>query len=572
MKIIFTTLKFKNFLSTGNDFTEIQLDKNNCTVIVGMNGAGKTTIIDALTFALFGTAFRNINKPKLVNTINKENCVVELSFKIGRKSYLIRRGIKPNLFEIYCKGKLINQDAGIKDYQTYLEKNILQFNFKSFSQVIVLGSKTYVPFMRLPAADRRSVVENILDIQIFSLMMKNIKTKIDENEKDLAKNLKELELSKERVRLQKKLLNELEAKNQEKIDSNLENIKDSEKQIKDYQDEIKIYQNHLDKIITEDTTDSINCKISETIGLISKITQNNTNAKKSILFFEHNETCPTCDQEIKEDFRENQIKTKQEKTLTYDHALNDLNSKLEKLKLKLKEINKEKEEQKSILYSIKNLEDSIKTHSSWIKKLTNENFDIKNNPNDIGKNTEILVSYEKQLCVNNKTNNDLKEKEKYLENCVQLLKDGGIKSSIIKKYIPKINNSINKYLSFMDFFVNFNLNEQFEETIYSRFRDEFSYENFSDGEKLRLDLAILFAWRSISKLKNSIDTNLLIMDEILDSSLDSNGIDDFFKLIDSLQSNDTNMFIISHKTDIMTDKFSNVLKFVKRNNFSELEE
>ncbi len=569
MFILFKTVRYRNFLATGNDWTEIKLNENPLTIVYGVNGAGKTTFIDAITFALFGRAFRNINKPLLVNTINDGNCIVEIEFQIGNKHYKVIRGIKPTIFEIWCDSKLRDQKGAIED-QNYLEKEILKFNFKSFKQIVILGSKSFIPFMQLVAAERRSVIEDILYIQIFSSMAKTTKQKLSSKEEELKEIRRSINVVEEKIYLQKKNIEDNTRKNQSKID-------DNDKEIQEHLINIGLYetcivettekmvelQNQFNKDVLRKQKDDH----KKYTVLHAQIDQNLDRIQKELVFFTSNDTCPTCKQTIDVDFKNGKIAKHACKSKELDEGLHQLNRKLVETLGKIGDTETALQNITKLQHEINNKQSKISQLQVWIKRLEEENVKITNQVFDEANSNQLLQQFNEQLVMLLKEKEDIEEKIRYLEVAASMLKDSGIKTNIIKQYLPVINNYINSYLSFMEFHVNFTLNEEFEESIMSRHRDEFSYESFSDGERLRIDLALLFAWRAVAKLKNSIDTNLLIMDEILDASYDVSGVDDFFKLIRSMV--DINIFIISPKGELLLDKFQHSIKFEKKNSFSE---
>lgn len=566
--ITFKNVKYKNFLSTGNVFTEIPLDKNTTTLIVGENGAGKSTFLDAITFSLFGKPFRNINKPQLVNSINEKDCVVEVEFTIGKKEYRVVRGIRPNLFEIYQDGDLLNQDARSKDYQEQLEKTILKMNYKSFTQIVILGSTNFTPFMQLSASDRRAVIEDLLDIQIFSAMNVIVKSKMS-SLKEQATQLKiQIDNARDKIELHKKHLDEIKKNSKEIIDAKKQEVKDNLEQLETLKSEATQVETEIDSLLTDmEPEDSATKKFNKLNQLEAKIEGNIQKLQKDIEFYSDHSTCPTCDQAIN---------NKEEKVHTCTSKITELNEGLSKLKEEsdavLQRINTIKATQKQISQLEQNLirnSTSSKQVRNYIKKLESEIETLENKP---AMSDEFKAQSKELLNALQGYNEKRKEVSEQTQNydiVAQLLKDGGIKSKIIKQYVPVINKLVNKYLAAMDFFVNFNIDEEFKETIKSRHRDDFSYENFSEGEKKRIDLALLFTWRSVAKLKNSVNTNLLIFDEVFDGSLDINGTEEFMKLINMFVEN-TNIFVITHKTDQMVDKFKNTIRFAKVKNFSQV--
>ena len=565
--ITFTYLKWKNFLSTGNSFTEIKLNKSPNTLIVGSNGAGKSTMLDALTFALFGKPFRGINKPTLVNSINSKDCLVEVAFNIGKKKYKVIRGIKPAVFEIWCNGEMINQEAASKDYQEVLEDQILKFNYKSFTQIVILGSSSFVPFMQLSAADRRTIIENLLDINVFSSMNMIVKNKINEiKEKSIEiKAAAESTLSK--IELQKKFIEEAKKNNEEQINLKTADYDEQAAHIEKLSADVTLIQKHINHMMTKVTEEnSIKSKQKKLSQFEAKIEQNIEKYKKEVEFYTNNSNCPTCDQKITN--KDEKVQQCNHKIEEFTKGLSELQKQYDKENERLNQINKIQKNINAHNNEITRINASISQIQKYMKKLLKEIKDLKDKKvlseemmgvsDDLVKTLESLNEQKKKL-------NDDKN---YIDVAASLLKDSGIKAKIVKQYLPVINKLVNKYLTAMDFFVNFEINEEFKETIKSRYRDEFSYQNFSEGEKLRIDLALLFTWRAIAKMKSSMNTNLLILDEVFDSSLDNSGTEEFMKLIETLT--DTNVFLISHKGDVLMDKFREVIRFEKVKNFSRI--
>lgn len=568
--IIFEKVRWKNFLSTGNWFTEIDFTRSPNTLIIGSNGSGKSTILDALTFGLFGKPFRKINKPQLPNSINEKECIVEIEFKVGKKSYKIIRGIKPNTFEIYQEGKLLNQDAAARDYQEVLEKNILKLNFKSFTQIVILGSASFTPFMQLSAADRRNIIEDLLDIQIFSSMNSLVKEKMVEIKDASAKIKYDMDLTAEKIELQKQNIEEHKKHNDAEIEKKKQEIITSETQIGHLQIDIELIQKHINvltsKILNKDAVEAKRTKLS---NLENQLSNNLRKLDKDVKFYEDNHDCPTCKQTITQDWKEKQILEKQVKKGDISIALTDIEKKIadannvinEMLKI-TKHINEHNSE--VIKHNA-----SITAINKYVAKLNAEITELSTRKDNLEEENTKLKELREELAELVKKQKQIADEKQYYEFAGTLLKDTGIKTKIIKQYLPIMNKLINKYLTAMDSFINFNLNENFEETIKSRHRDDFSYHNFSEGEKMRIDLAILFTWRQIAKLKNSVNTNLLILDEVFDSSLDTVGTDEFLKLMYDI-GQDTNVFVISHKGDQLFDKFRSVIRFEKKNNFSRI--
>ena len=566
--IHFKTVRYKNFLSTGNIFTQIPIDKNPTTLIVGENGAGKSTFLDAITFSLFGKPFRNINKPQLVNSINEKDCVVEIEFVVGKKNYKIIRGVKPNIFEIHCDGELLNQDAKAKDYQDMLEKLILKMNYKSFTQIVILGSTNFTPFMQLSAGERRAVIEDLLDIQIFSAMNQIVKSKVHDLKDEGAKLKIQIDTTREKIELHKRHLDELKKNNKEIIDAKKLEITQNKEQISTILFDVAVLEDKIETLLTDITDDEASTKkLSKFTQLEAKIENNIGKLEKDIEFYSVNSTCPTCDQSIN---------NKDEKVTACNHKIGELNEGLSKLKKESDVVTERIKAIKGIQKEIQKLQQELTSKntssfqtSKYIKKLENEISALQTKP----AMSDDFKAQSKQLLNDLQKYNDARksvaEQSQHYDIVSQLLKDGGIKSKIIKQYVPVINKLVNKYLAAMDFFVNFTIDEEFKESIKSRHRDDFSYENFSEGEKKRIDLALLFTWRAVAKLKNSVNTNLLIFDEVFDGSLDINGTEEFMKLINMLNEN-TNIFVITHKTDQMVDKFKHTIRFNKVKNFSQM--
>lgn len=566
--IIFRKLKFRNFLSTGNYFTEIQFDRSPNTLVVGTNGAGKSTMLDALCFALFNKAFRNVTKPQLVNSINGKECVVEIEFDTANKSYKVVRGIKPNIFEIYCNGTLLNQDAASRDYQDFLEKTILKLNYKSFTQIVILGSASFVPFMQLSASDRRSIIEDLLDIQIFSSMNSLLKERIVANKEQTNDNKYQIELTNQNYGLQEKHINQLKQNNQEKIleyeneiHANLEMIETVNVNIQILnQKVVELQQSISDK-------KSVEGKVKKLNQLEAQIETNISKLKKDIEFFHNNDTCPTCRQSIGEEVKCEHISKNESKIKESTKGINDIAKLIDSETIRIQEIQSVLDQIQKHQVKIATDNTSIVEMNKYISKLQKQIDELKNTKQNLDTETVKLEELKNKLLTLEEEKRKLIEEKSYYDAASILLKDSGIKTKIIKQYLPVINKLVNKYLASMDFFVNFNLDESFKETIKSRHRDEFSYASFSEGEKQKIDISLLLTWRAVAKLKNSTNTNLLIMDEVFDSSLDSNAVENLVSLFNVLEN--TNLFVISHK-DSMVDKFRNIIKFEKHNNFSRI--
>ena len=568
--INFNYVRWKNFLSTGNNFTEIQLNRNPTTLIIGENGSGKSTILDALCFGLFGKPFRNINKAQLVNSVNNSSAIVEVEFSIGPKSIKVIRGIKPNVFEIYINGKMHNQHANARDYQKYLEQQILKLNFRSFTQVVILGSSTFIPFMQLKSNHRREVVEEILDIQIFSLMNMILKQKLKTITEDLKNIDYQLDLTTEKISLQKKYIDDVKKNKNKLIEEKTNLMSGNEEEIFKRTAEIASVQKENDSLLDKiSDSDDVKKKYTKLKDIKSTLIEKHKSHSSVVDFFENNADCPTCEQHIDEVFKKEMIFNKQKQVNKFSEALEDLNTELKKSKNRQKDItdiaNKIRENEVHIARnnsSVIQLEKFNATLKSEITQL--ETGDVSKGDYDKLKDFgDIITGLDQQKSL-------LREDRIYSEAARNMLQDTGIKTKIIKQYLPIMNKLINTYLTSMEFYVNFTLNENFEETIKSRYRDEFTYASFSEGEKMRIDLALLFTWRAIAKMKNSTNTNLLILDEIFDSSLDGTGTDEFLKILNTL--GDENVFVISHKQDVLVDKFRSTIKFEKVKNFSHVVE
>ena len=569
--IIFNTIRWKNFLSTGNQFTQIELDTHPSTLIQGSNGAGKSTLLDALTFVLFNKPFRKINKPQLVNSINEKDCVVEIEFTIGSIVWRVHRGIKPNKFEIYRNDVLVDQVAATTDQQKWLEQNVLKMNFKSFTQVVILGSSTFVPFMQLTPAYRREVIEDILDIQIFSTMnilLKDRLRQVLEQQRECGYELKSAE---EKVKMQEDYIRNSQISNEGVILTKQNEIAKVEEEIFDLQKQINILEvENLDIDAYDTEFDTITKQIRKVNELHFKISHNNTDAEKNIAFFHDNDTCPTCTQTIQKEFKDRKVSDLMSKSEQYLDALTKMKEQLEDLDKQYTSLQDRRDIKKSNTSKIFHLSNIIKRNENSIESLKNEINHLSDSP-DIAKMQGKLEVYQEEYSQTEQRCAEVSKQKTEYEVIGNLLKDGGIKSQIIKKYIPVINNRINRHLTNMDFYVNFTLDEEFDEVIKSRYRDEFSYASFSEGEKQKIDLALLFTWREIARMKSSVSTNLLILDEVFDSSLDASGTEELLKILKSLDSS-TNTFVISHKGEILVDRFVNNIRFDKFNDFSKIVE
>ena len=568
--IIFKYVRWKNFLSTGNNFIEIELDRNSTTLIIGENGAGKSTVLDALCFGLFGKPFRGINKPQLLNSVNNSNCVVEVEFEIGSKKLKVIRGIKPNIFEIYINGKMYNQDANARDYQKYLEQQILKLNWRSFTQVVILGSSAFIPFMQLKARHRREVVEEILDIQIFSLMNMLLKQRlkaIGDQARDVKYNY---ELTNEKIELQENYIDEIKRNKDKLMAEKTALIGGNEEEVFKMKLDIDFYQTNNKELLCQiRDTDEVNAKQNKLKDIRSTLVEKKNSNSRMVEFFEEEDDCPTCEQHIDEKFKKNMISTKQKEVDKFTTALTELEQTLNETINRQDGIN-------AIADKIRENEVYLAKENSSVTQLEKFNATLKSEIEQLQSSDVVKSDFDRleelkgQLVGVEKERAKLKEDVIYCEAIRSMLQDTGIKTKIIKQYLPIMNKLINTYLTSMEFYVNFTLNESFEETIKSRYRDEFTYDSFSEGEKMRIDLALLFTWRAIAKMKNSTNTNLLMLDEIFDSSLDSTGTDEFLKILHTLDGE--NVFVISHKQDVLVDKFNSTIKFEKMKNFSHVVE
>ena len=567
--ILFKRLTYKNFLSSGNLPIVINLDMSQTTLIVGTNGSGKSTLLDALCFVLFNRPFRIIKKEQMVNTINNGDCVVEVDFEVGTKKYKVRRGIKPNLFEIFCDGKKLNQDANNIDYQKYLEQNIMKLNYRSFIQVVLLGSSSYEPFMKMKPRYRREVVEEILDIRVFGLMDLILRSQQSDLQKKLTEVRHQCELIKTKYETEAKYLNTLEAKGTDnqtvalrKLEENKTNRQLYTQKLQGLNEAIAVSQNAL--VGKEDTEK----KLKELEKFETKIEQNLETHKKSLKFFEENDSCPVCTQKIDDQFKANKCEHEKGTITRLEDGLAQLVGEISKQEQKVSAFTKVSEKISDMQLQIAKVGSSLdilKTQSDQIQsdidRVNEKDVDVEDIKLSLVDMKEKLKQAEIDL-------SKVQEEKGYVDILREILNDKGAKAQIIRKYVPIMNSLINKYLQAMDFYISFNLDEEFNETVKSRFRDTFNYNNFSEGEKMRIDLALLFTWRDIARMKNSTNTNLLILDEIFDSSLDGQGTDDFFKIIKTLEKE--NIFIISHKGDILFDKFTNIIKYEKVQNFTQL--
>ena len=567
--IIFRTIRYKNFLSTGNFFTEIQLDQATTTLIVGTNGSGKSTMLDALCFGLFGKAFRSINKPQLVNSINGRDCTVEIEFDTGNKSYKIIRGIKPNVFEIYCDGNLVNQDAAVRDYQEHLEKFILKLNYKSFTQIVLLGSASFTPFMQLSASDRRAIIEDLLDIEIFSRMNSILKDKNSILKEEYNNAKYECDLKKEKIQMQIQFIDSLKKDNDDKIEVQKLEIANCESQYAESNSKCNLLRSEIFTLREQVADhDKVKSKLVKYDGIRKNLNRTLTKIDTDIEFYHDNSDCPTCKQSIGDEFKNHITEERNKKKAEVESALTQLEDEYTKLAERTEAIQTlltEIDEKNTVLTTEQSemlvCQRQINTLKAEIQRLSGKHDNVKTEENKLNQLNDELKVLDSDM-------QDLSKTKQQYDIATSLLKDTGIKTKIIRQYIPIINKLVNKYLASLDFFVNFTLDESFKESIKSRHRDDFTYASFSEGEKQRIDMALMLTWRSVAKLKNSASTNLLILDEIFDSSLDSNGTEELMKILNMLEG--SNLFVISHKGDILQDKFMNVIRFEKVNNFSRI--
>ena len=568
--IEFEILRWKNFLSTGDEFIEISLNSDPSTLVVGENGSGKSTLLDALTFVLFSKPFRRINKPQLINSVNERGCLVEIEFVVGSKSYFIRRGMKPNLFEIYVNGEIVDQDSTTRDYQEHLEKYILKLNYKSFTQIILLGSSSFQPFMQLTTANRREVIEDLLDINVFSSMNQLLREKIAINKNDLLFVDQRIEVNNERIDMQQGYINEVKEINRNKIEKTQRSIDNSKSQIDGIDLALLDHRKELDDLMARAKDYDLLTDRQQSFKLLgNQISSNIRKMKKDVKFFEDNDDCPTCGQKLDANHTEHIV---EEKTSKLKESVDGL----EKLEIEMVGVNKSIENISEILGQANEKELDIQKNrhtidgiEKYIQKMDEEIQYLNKVKEKADGDAEKLNAFIEKKLEMESEKEELAIENQYLSLSFELLKDTGIKTRIIRQYLPIMNNQVNKYLTAMDSYFNFTIDENFNESIKSRYRDEFSYDSLSEGEKMRIDLALLFTWRAVAKLKNSASTNLLILDEVFDSSLDANGTDEFLKLLQSLGLK-SNVFVISHKGDTLYEKFDNVIKFDKVQNFSKV--
>jgi DNA repair exonuclease SbcCD ATPase subunit len=568
--IKFEKIRWKNFLSTGNVFTEVYLDRSPTTVITGDNGSGKSTILDALCWVLFNKPFRNIRMLQLINTINGKDTRAEIEFSIGNSKFKVIRGYKPSVFEIWKDDKLLPQPGSVKEYQTMFEDTILKLNYKSFTQIVVLGNATFTPFMQLSVKDRREVIDDLLDIQIFSQMNTLLKDRLSKNRTEKQEVEYQIELGSEKIRVQREYISRLQ--------------QDVEKQRMELEGEISDWNSQLNETIksqgsaqeeisllleTISNADKVNSKTNKVSELMMKLHDKVSKAEKRVSFYEKNDHCPTCEQVIEANAKAEKMEVAQKIVDETQGALDQLQKEQSKLTDELARINGVQQKITSLQQHWRDSEQLQKTYQSNIKRLKDKLGKLQETEETEDSPVSQIQELETQLIAYEKKKESLSKQTEVLSIASQMLRDGGIKKKIIKQYVPIMNKLVNKYLASLDFFVNFELDEEFNEVIKSRHRDEFSYASFSEGEKMRIDLALLFTWRAVAKLKNSTNTNLLILDEVFDASLDTSGCDEFLKLLNEV-GGDTNVFVISHKGDVLTDKFRSQIRFEKVKNFSRI--
>lgn len=569
--IQFKRIRWKNLLMTGDAWTEIDLDCSPTTLVMGRNGSGKSTLLDALVYVLFGEAFRNVTVPSLINDTNEKEMMVEIEFLVGRTNYKIRRGMRPRTFEIFKNDKIINQDANARDYQKYLEQNILKFNRKTFVQIVVLGSASYVPFMQLSPADRRTIIEDLLDIQIFSSMNQALKIRVQEMKEEYVQITNSIEIQNEKVALVTAYLKKLKADNAAAIETKRKLIEENTEQRSVYESNVDEINAELEKLLQSiKDQKQINQRIKKLELAYDKLEANKTKANKELHFFEENCECPTCKQTIEEGFKNDMLTRKNELVSEIETALDNLQKDIKTAESRQAEIYKTLAEIEEKEREVRKCNASISAIDKYIKTVQAEINDLNNNDGDVEAQKKKLAQLLEEQQSLEKQKNALTERKHYLDIVSMMLKDTGIKTKIIKQYLPIINRYVNKFLSAMDFFANFEIDQNFKEIIHIRGSKERTYYQLSEGQKLRIDLSILFTWREIAKLRNSANTNLLIMDEVFESALDSDGMEAFLKLVNSI-SKDVNFFVLSPNGDNFIDKFQNTIRFTEEKGFSRME-
>lgn len=570
--IQFKEIRWKNFLSTGNAFNEISLTDTPTTLILGVNGSGKSTLLDALCFALFGRAYREINKPQLVNSVNGKKCEVQIEFTIGKKEYKIVRGIKPTLFEIYVDGELINQDAASRDYQKYLEESILKLNFKSFTQIVILGSAGFTPFMQLPAASRRAIIEDILDIQIFSIMNVLLKAKVKDAIDIHGQLSRDLELEKHKALNQESLIKSLQENKQSQIDELTRQDGESQKQIRLLTKKIAQDKVNLSTLSTQLAEFNRQEKMYDEQDALKKAAERQLRIRGlQVKAFEETQKCDVCGQTIAKEFKKQHLKELENELSVLETNIDEIVTRMDNCEQYINYASGISDKYDIQQKEIWDAESALKTHQQLVQLYRKQIQDLESKQGDVKAEKAKLKEMAIRAIAISKRRQNIGEEKFYFEFASTLLKDSGIKTQIINQYLPVINKLVNKYLAEMDFFVQFTLDDEFKEIIRSRFRDEFTYASFSEGEKQRIDLALLFTWRTVAKMKNSASTNLLILDEVFDSSLDTSGTEYVMQLINTL-STDSHVFVISHKPELMADKFKRIIQFELRQNFSVLTE
>ena len=568
--IIFKKIRYKNFLSTGNTPIEIELGKSPTTLVIGKNGSGKSTLLDALCWALFNKPFRIIKKEQMINTINNSDCEVEIEFDVGTKQYRVKRSVKPNLFEIYENGQLLNQNASSIDYQKYLEHNIMKLNYRSFIQVVILGSSSYEPFMKMKARYRRDVVEEILDVKVFTQMDLILRDQQGQLSKEVLEMRHKCDLIQTKYDTEIKHFNSLSELNTSGIDDKKTQLENHNKAKQEYTTKIENINKSIEEYKTElEGKEKADNKLKQLLKLETKIEQNIDTSNKSIKFFAENDTCPVCTQSIDRTFREQKGEQLHKKCAELETGIKKLTSEIDKVEEQINYFGNISKKLSDLYVDIAKVNTSLEELNNYSDRIHEEILQLENKQTDSKKIATDLQQLKEELEITKLEAEKITNQKKYVDILREVLSDKGARGHIIKKYVPIINNLINEHLQAMDFFVSFHLDEEFNETVKSRHRDTFNYNSFSEGEKLRIDLAILFTWRTIAKMKNSVNTNLLILDEIFDSSLDQQGTDDFFKIVNKLRNE--NIFIISHKGDILFDKFTHILKFEKYKNFTRLQ-
>jgi len=566
--IKFKSVKWKNLLSTGNQFTEVFLGNRKATLILGENGSGKSTMLDALCFGLFGKGFRKISKNSLINSVNQRGMVVEVEFAIGSKQYRVVRGAKPNVFEIFLNDRIINQDAKMRDYQEQLEKQILKLNYKTFTQVVILGSSTFTPFMQMNQNDRRGIIEDILDINIFSIMNNLLKTRMTALKNGLKDLEYEIRLSEDRIDTHKKHIKSLGDNRKKKIDEFNESVEQAQTNINNVQEECNLLLKDVEALQNESSdSETIKQKLTKTLELHTQLENAKRRGQEEIKFYEDNDECPTCHRDMEDDFKQEKISETTGKVFEVDKGIEEITKNILSINERIEEIEKIQSKVDSINRQVAQKQNEISASNQYITKI---NAEIEKLRTENVTDDSFKLGREEHVLKNKHALKKAQlEQKSYFDIAGSLLQDSGIKTKIIRQYLPIMNKLINKYLASMDFFVQFNLDEGFNESIKSRYRDAFSYANFSEGEKMRIDLALLFTWRAIAKLKNSVNTNLLVLDEVFDSSLDEGGTEEFLKILHTLDG-DTNTFIISHKGDVLREKFRHTMTFEKVKNFSRI--